>query len=155
MALQRTLGSFVFRDNGPVRVVARADDSADKTRKPPDPEVGARWGAPAQFEFSTTGILNGLGDIIGDIWVDIVENNDNPPTRRKTINAGLQISRGEGRIAQDCQSWTRSSSRGWYYVPTAWSIEWTEVLPKKYLGQIGAPVRRTSFNMSGASQVIG
>jgi hypothetical protein len=146
--LFRTLGQYI-------PVTAQSNQTSTNQRAPADPEVGARWGKMAQFEFSTQGIASGGGLQVKLPWVEIIENNDNPPRRRKDISAGLNISRKLGHIFTECRDWAPVRNRVWYYVPSSWSLEWTETLPKKYLGQLGSPTRRTLFRMSNASEVLG
>jgi hypothetical protein len=135
--------------------VARSNTSPTKQREIVDPDVGIRWGKEASFEFSTAGLINGtLQPGQKGLWVEIEENNDNPPRRRKEIPASLDISRGLAHIEEHCFSWAPTMGRAVFLVPTDWTLEFTETLPKRHLGELGNPVRRTKYIMSRAAGVF-
>jgi len=72
-----------------IPVTSQPNVKPDKSRQVPDPDVGARWGKPASYAWSAVGQMANF--TLKDPWVELIENNDNPPRRTRILECGASF----------------------------------------------------------------
>jgi hypothetical protein len=85
--------------SGFIPVTSKPNVPPDKSKQEPDPDVGGRWGRPAAYSWSAIGMMANGG--FKEPWVELIENNDNPPRRTRILDAGVTFGVRRVVITQD------------------------------------------------------